>query len=234
MNSVVSRSGKSGRGRRKERMGLEKRLVPTMPGECSFTEKRSRFIGRVWPVGSEKEALGHLRAMRAQHYDATHNCWCCCISEPPAMRYGDDGEPQGTAGLPMLEVFRREGITDFCCVVTRYFGGVLLGAGGLVRAYSKAAGGALAAAGVSALERQLEASLACPYPLFEQVRRELVLCGGTEEKAQYGADVRLSLLLPEACADAFARRITELSAGRADIRITGERFAPVPVREAAR
>ena len=210
---------------------LTRRLVPTMPGECSFIEKRSRFIGRLWPAGSEEEALGYLRAMRAQHYDATHNCWCYCISEPGAMRYGDDGEPQGTAGLPMLEVFRREEISDFCCVVTRYFGGVLLGAGGLVRAYSRAAKGALDAAGVSALERQLEASLACPYPLFEQVRRELGICGGTEERAQYGADVRLSLLLPEESADTFAQRVTELSAGRAAVQITGERFAPVPVEK---
>jgi putative IMPACT (imprinted ancient) family translation regulator len=215
-------------------MGLEKRLVPTMPGECSFTEKRSRFIGRVWPVGSEKEALGHLRAMRAQHYDATPQLLVLLHSEPPAMRYGDDGEPQGTADFRCWRSFAGKGLPTSAAWSRVTFGGVLLGAGGLVRAYSKAAGGALAAAGVSALERQLEASLACPYPLFEQVRGELAPLRGTEEKAQYGADVRLSLLLPEACADAFARRITELSAGRADIRITGERFAPVPVREAAR
>lgn len=213
---------------------LKRRLVPAMPGEYSFTEKRSRFIGRLWPAGSEEEAQGYLRAMRAKHYDAAHNCWCYRISDPAAMRYGDDGEPQGTAGLPMLEVFRREKISDFCCVVTRYFGGVLLGAGGLARAYSKAAGGALAASGVSALERRLEATLACPYPLLEQVRRELGLCGGTEEKAEYGADVRLALLLPEESADTFARRVAELSAGRAAVRFTGGRFAPVPVREAVR
>ncbi|HPE15654.1 MAG TPA: YigZ family protein [Oscillospiraceae bacterium] len=213
---------------------LTRRLVPAMPGEYFFTEKRSRFIGRLWPAGSEKEAQEYLRAMRAKHYDATHNCWCYRISDPGAMRYGDDGEPQGTAGLPMLEVFRREEISDFCCVVTRYFGGVLLGAGGLVRAYSRAAKGALDASGVSALERRLEASLACPYPLLGEVRRELGLCGGTEENAQYGADVCLSFLIPDESADAFARRVTELSAGRAAVRFTGERFAPVPLREAIR
>lgn len=121
--------------------------IPTAPSETEFVEKRSRFIGHVWPVESEEEARGYIEAMKKKYYDARHNCWCYRIKEGGVERYSDDGEPQGTAGQPMLNVFQREEVTNVCCVVTRYFGGVLLGAGGLVRAYTQSAKDALDAAG---------------------------------------------------------------------------------------
>ena len=121
--------------------------VPARDSETEFTEKRSRFIGHVWRVETEEEAREKIAQMKAKYYDARHNCWCYVIREGNITRYSDDGEPQGTAGQPMLEVFRREGVENVCCVVTRYFGGVLLGTGGLLRAYTRSAKDALAEAG---------------------------------------------------------------------------------------
>ena len=122
--------------------------VPARDAESEFTEKRSRFISRIWTVADEAEARARIDETRRKYYDARHNCWCYILRESGIVRYSDDGEPQGTAGQPMLNVFQREEITNVCCVVTRYFGGVLLGAGGLTRAYTRGAKDALDAAGV--------------------------------------------------------------------------------------
>lgn len=100
--------------------------IPTGPGDAEYVEKRSRFLGKVRHVESEEEARAFIEAMKKQYHDARHNCWCYLLKNG-VLRYSDDGEPQGTAGQPMLEVFNREGVTDVVCVVTRYFGGVLLG-----------------------------------------------------------------------------------------------------------
>ena len=127
---------------------MDEYLVPTDFGEDEFTEKKSRFIGRVWPVETEEEALEKIQQMKKQHYDATHNCWAYIIKDG-AVRFSDDGEPGGTAGMPMLQVLQREGLFNIVCVVTRYFGGILLGAGGLVRAYTKGAKIAVDAAEVA-------------------------------------------------------------------------------------
>ena len=127
---------------------MDEYLVPTAFGEDEFIEKKSRFIGRCWPVETEEEALEKIAAMKKQHYDATHNCWAYIIKDG-GMRFSDDGEPGGTAGNPMMQVLQREQIYNVVCVVTRYFGGVLLGAGGLVRAYTKGAKIAIDAAGKS-------------------------------------------------------------------------------------
>ena len=113
--------------------------VPFENGESAFTEKRSRFISHIWRVETEAEARERIEEMKKRYYDARHNCWCYLLQEGGVVRYSDDGEPQGTAGQPMLNVFQRESVTNVCCVVTRYFGGVLLGAGGLTRAYTKGA-----------------------------------------------------------------------------------------------
>ena len=110
---------------------MESYLVPAGEGEAEYVEKRSRFIGHMWRVESEEEARARIEETRKRRYDARHNCWCYIIREGGVLRYSDDGEPQGTAGQPMLNVFQREDVVNVCCVVTRYFGGILLGAGGL-------------------------------------------------------------------------------------------------------
>jgi uncharacterized YigZ family protein len=113
--------------------------------ETSFAEKKSKFIGLAVRVTTEQQALMELEHRKKQHYDATHNCYAYLL-ENGAMRYSDDGEPQGTAGIPMLEVLKRSGLSDVLFICTRYFGGILLGAGGLVRAYTKSAADTLHAA----------------------------------------------------------------------------------------
>ena len=127
-------------------------LTPAGEGSSEYVEKKSRFLGRVFAVSSEDEARALLEAVKREHYDARHNCWCY-ILRGGAKRYSDDGEPQGTAGQPMLNVFEREGIENVLCVVTRYFGGILLGTGGLVRAYTAAAKDALLDAGVNEMRQ---------------------------------------------------------------------------------
>ena len=148
---------------------MDEYLVPTAFGEDEFYEKKSHFIGRVWPVETEEEALEKIQAMKKQHYDATHNCWAYIIKDG-AVRFSDDGEPGGTAGMPMLQVLQREGLYNIVCVVTRYFGGILLGAGGLVRAYTKGAKIAVDAAGKSMKRVWTVVYLPCPYPFYERVK----------------------------------------------------------------
>ena len=204
--------------------------IPSGVSRTEFTEKRSRFIGHVWPVDSEEQARTRIEETKKQHYDARHNCWCYQI-RGGAVRYSDDGEPQGTAGQPMLNVFQREGVENVCCVVTRYFGGILLGAGGLVRAYTQSAKDALDAAGISVVRRWVAMELPCSYGQFESMRREVLSFGGVVENVDYGADVVLSCLLPEERAEDFAARILDVSAGTIQVLTAGESMQAVPFRQ---
>lgn len=203
--------------------------IPTKPSESEFTEKRSRFIGQVWPVESEEEARTHIEETKKKHYDARHNCWCYLIKDGP-VRYSDDGEPQGTAGQPMLNVFQREEITNVVCVSTRYFGGVLLGAGGLTRAYTRSAKDALDAAGVSAVRPWTQVEADCPYPFFERLKLELEHVGGIEGEHDFGAQITFRALLPEGAEEPFALKLRELSAGGIIPRQVGESWKAVPIR----
>lgn len=202
--------------------------VPTRAAQAVLVEKRSEFIGQLWPVETEEEARALIEGVRKQYHDARHNCWCYILRDG-AVRYSDDGEPQGTAGQPMLGVFQKEGICNLCCVVTRYFGGILLGAGGLVRAYTQAAKHALDAAGISVVRRWVEAAVCCPYSLFERVKREVSQLDGVVEEVDYGADVTLTVLLPEGRSADFSLRMTELSAGSFEVVELGEQHRAVPL-----
>ncbi|MGN1001885.1 MAG: YigZ family protein [Oscillospiraceae bacterium] len=205
-------------------------LVPASAGEAELTEKRSRFIGHVQPVESEEEARAYIEQMKKTYHDARHNCWCYRLREGGVERYSDDGEPQGTAGQPMLGVFQKEGVVNAVCVVTRYFGGVLLGAGGLVRAYSAAAKMALDEAGVSRMARWLGVSLHCSYAQYERVKRLLEEQEAVIEDTAFGADVAFSALLREDTAGDFRRRLTELTAGSVEAVTVGESFRGVRIR----
>lgn len=186
--------------------------IPTAYGEAEFKEKRSRFIARVWPVEEETEALAHIAAMRRQHWDAAHNVYAYVIRGGPT-RYSDDGEPQGTSGLPTLHVFESTGVTNFCCVVTRYFGGILLGAGGLVRAYSRAAKEGLHAAGVTLMRLWDVLLIACPYPLYERIRALITETSGIISTAEFAADITLEVLTPVEHTGDVIHRILDMSAG---------------------
>lgn len=204
--------------------------VPFEASESEFTEKRSRFISHLFPVETEEEAQAHIREMKSQYYDARHNCWCYLLGKN-IMRYSDDGEPQGTAGQPMLKVFERENVTNVCCVVTRYFGGILLGAGGLTRAYSRGAKDALTAAGAATMGLWSRVEIPCTYPLFERVKLEIAAQNGIIDDIEYGADICLHVSLTEGTVEPLQQRLTELSAGSMHIKVLREEFRPGPREE---
>ena len=187
-------------------------IVPASEGRSEYEEKRSSFLGHVCRAVSEEEARKYIESIKKEHRDARHNCWCYIIKDGPE-RYSDDGEPQGTAGIPMLEILRREGMTNVVCVVTRYFGGILLGAGGLFRAYSKAAKDALDAAGKEEIIPKALLSVPCPYSLLERVKLELPNFSGTVENTEYGELAVLTVSVPEETAESFSARIFDMSSG---------------------
>ena len=209
---------------------MSKFRVPFAPAESEFVEKRSRFISHIWPVESEEQAQQYIKEMKARYYDARHNCWCYRIGHAIA-RYSDDGEPQGTAGQPMLKVLEREEVTNVCCVVTRYFGGILLGAGGLTRAYSKGAKDALIASGIAVMGAWAWVKVPCTYPLFQRVKLEIESANGVVDDVQYGADVVLAVSLPAEQTEGLQHRLTELSAGGIVVEVLSEEYRPGPRQE---
>ena len=211
---------------------MDEYLIPFQEATAEFVEKRSRFIGHIWRVDSEEGARACIEATRKQYHDARHNCWCYRIREGKLLRYSDDGEPQGTAGQPMLNVFEREDVWDVCCVVTRYFGGILLGAGGLTRAYGGTAKLALNAAGVSRMCLWATMAVPCTYPLYERMKLLVESCGGIIEGTEYGADILLTVTLPAQRQAELARQVADLSAGTLEPLLVEEGFRPGPREDA--
>ena len=207
---------------------MDEYMIPTKDAEAEFVEKRSRFIGRVWHTETEEEALFWIKKMREQHWDATHNVYAYIIKDGP-VRFSDDGEPGGTAGMPTLQVLQKEGLYDICCVVTRYFGGILLGAGGLVRAYTKGAKIAVDAAGKSMKRVWDVLYLPVPYNWYERIKLEISAFGGIIRDTQFGADVELDVLTPEGNTQAFLERLTDVSAGTLEAMITGQEYRAFPI-----
>ena len=207
---------------------MDEYLVPTQFGEDEFVEKKSRFIGRAWPVETEEEALEKIQQMKKQHYDATHNCWAYVIRDG-AMRFSDDGEPGGTAGNPMMQVLQREQIYNVVCVVTRYFGGVLLGAGGLVRAYTKGAKIAIDAAGKSMKRVWTVLYLPCPYSFYDRVKLEIAAFEGVIRDTQFTAEVELEVLMAEGKTQAFLDKLTDMTAGTVEAMQIGQEYRAFPV-----
>ena len=211
---------------------MDEYLVPTGYGEDEFIEKKSRFIGRVWLVETEEEALARIQEMKKQHYDATHNCWAYIIKDGP-MRFSDDGEPGGTAGNPMMQVLQREQLYNVVCVVTRYFGGILLGAGGLVRAYTKGAKIAIDAAGKSMKRVWSVLYVPCPYTFYERVKLEVAAFDGIIRDTQFGAEVELEILMAEPKRDAFLERLTDMTAATVEGMETGQEYRAFPINQEA-
>jgi uncharacterized YigZ family protein len=207
---------------------LDEYLVPTDFGQDEFVEKKSRFIGRVWPVETEAEALEKIQDMKKQHYDATHNCWAYVIKDGP-MRFSDDGEPGGTAGNPMMQVLQRENLYNVVCVVTRYFGGILLGAGGLVRAYTKGAKIAIDAAGKSMKRVWSVLYVPCPYSYYERMKLEIEAFDGVLRDTQFGAEVELEILIAQPKAQAFLDRVVDMTAGTVEGMEVAQEYRAFPV-----
>ncbi len=205
-------------------------LVPFGFGEDEFVEKKSRFIGSVFLCETEEEALTNLDRVKKRFEDASHVAFAYSVKATNSIRFSDAGEPQGTAGMPIYEVFRREGIENYLCCVTRYFGGTLLGAGGLTRAYARAAKLGLDAAGIAVMKPVKIISFRCEYPVFELIKLEIDSVGGTIEAIEYGADIHIGMRIPEGNFTSFAGKLGELSSGRIHITEEGVRYLPVRIR----
>ena len=207
---------------------MEEYLVPTRDAQDEFMEKRSRFIGYLFHTPTEEEAVARIKEMREKHWDATHNVYAYIIHKGPT-RFSDDGEPGGTAGMPTLQVLQREGLEDVCCVVTRYFGGILLGAGGLVRAYAHGAKLAVDAAGKSIRRIWDVIYLPVPYSWYERMLQEIQRFGGVVRETQFGADVELEVLTPQGQTQDFLARVVDLSAGTLEGMVAGQEYRAFPV-----
>ena len=161
--------------------------------EARFIEKKSEFIGYLCPVQTEEQAVAFIEEIRAMHRKATHNCYAYSLRENNAARHSDDGEPGGTAGVPIYEVLRKEGLTDVCCVVTRYFGGVLLGAGGLVRAYTKGAKDAVDAAQIKCMAEAVKLAVTVDYGLYGRLAQVFADFDARVEDERFADNVRIVL-----------------------------------------
>ncbi|MGI6170885.1 MAG: YigZ family protein [Butyricicoccus sp.] len=206
-------------------MGESSYLVPFEEYATDrFEEKRSKFIGELFRVETPEQAVEKINEVKAKYRDARHHCYAYIIREGNYMRYSDDGEPQGTAGMPILEVLRHAGVTNVCCVVTRYFGGILLGTGGLARAYTKGAQIALEAAGLSQMDRYSLLLLSCPYNLLDAVQKVLPEHGASVEEIEYGADVTLTVALPEGGEETLNTALMDATAGQVAAEYIESRF----------
>lgn len=205
-------------------------IIPAGYGEAEYIDKKSRFIGQVQHVESVSEAMAFIESVRKKYADATHNVWAYVLADGQ-MRWSDDGEPGGTSGQPTLNVFRSALVCDVACVVTRYFGGTLLGSGGLVRAYSRAASMALEAAGRARMAEWRSIAVECTYAQYERVRRLLEGMGAADMDGSFGEFVTVSALLPLDAAQAVSARLTDMTAGSARVAELGSVFRPQRLEE---
>ena len=178
-----------------------------------FTEKRSRFIGYVKPVKTEAEATEFINSIRSKHWDARHNVYAYSLREGNIKRYSDDGEPSGTAGMPVLDVITKNEVYDVCVVVTRYFGGVLLGTGGLVRAYSQGSKIALEAGQVVLMQNCLVCSLTCTYNQYGKISSLIPDNGGVIDDSVFESDVKLSFHIKPDGLPALNKKLADLTSG---------------------
>ena len=189
-----------------------------------LTEKRSRFIGYCKPVSTQDEAIAFINEIKSKHWDARHNVYAYVIRDEGVSRYSDDNEPQGTAGIPVLDAIRKRGITDCVVVVTRYFGGVLLGAGGLVRAYSAAAKLAVDAAREREMVMCSVCTLRCSYTMYGKIPSLVAGFGGSIDDSEFADDVSITFHLPEDNLDAFNKALSEESSGKYAASQTDKKF----------
>ena len=194
-----------------------------------FVEKKSRFIGTCRPVKTEEEALDFIARMKSKYWDASHNVYAYILRENGVQRFSDDGEPQGTAGIPVMDTLKKAGVVDVAVVATRYFGGILLGGGGLIRAYSHTATIALAAARKVAMRECLLLELPCDYGFYGKAAGLIPECGGVVDDTQFLEQVTLHFHLEPQLLPALEKKLADSSSGRASVKQAGQRFFPFPV-----
>ena len=192
---------------------------------AEFIINKSRFIGYGCPCETEEEALAFLARIRQKHKDATHNCYAYIIGlNSGIMRYSDDGEPGGTAGMPIIEVMKARGVVNCAVVVTRYFGGILLGGGGLVRAYSHTASIALQAAQIITMRECLLLSLTCDYGRYGRVASLVPECGGVTDDTVFEEKVTVKFHLAPELLGTFRKKLADATNGQVDVTEDGKKF----------
>ncbi|MDE6797519.1 MAG: YigZ family protein [Ruminococcus sp.] len=192
--------------------------------EASFIEKRSEFICRIAPVKTSEEAIEFINSVRADHRKAKHNVYAYVLRNDNISRYSDDGEPQGTAGVPVLDVLRKRGLTDICAVVTRYFGGILLGGGGLVRAYSHAVSIACDSAEIMNMCQCHRLRITTDYNMYGKISYILPSFDTIVTDSVFESDVVIEILVLNEKLSSLVKKITEITNGSAVIEDTGEFF----------
>lgn len=192
--------------------------------EAIFIEKRSKFIATVVPVSEEQQAIEHINSMRSKYYNATHNVYAYIIDKNNIARFSDDGEPSGTAGVPVLEVLKKEELTDVCVVITRYFGGVLLGAGGLIRAYGHSC--KLGVNKAKIITRTLcdIVELKCDYTMLGKILYEITRQGLTISDTKYHTGVTIYIYVPTDKTKWFLNYILDISNARVICEAVGKRY----------
>ena len=196
-----------------------------------FVEKRSRFIGYCKPVTTEQEAVDFINSKRAEHWNATHNVYAYSLREGNIKRYSDDGEPSGTAGMPVLDVILKNEIYDVCIVVTRYFGGILLGTGGLVRAYSQGAKTALEAGGVVLMQSCTVCSVQCSYNQYGKISSLIIELGGTIDDTIYEADVTIKFHIKSEILASLNKKFADATSGEVQASSDIEEYFAISLEE---
>ncbi|HRR77911.1 MAG TPA: YigZ family protein [Ruminococcus sp.] len=194
------------------------------PAKDSFIEKRSEFIGHIAPVKTTDEAVAFINSIKAEHRKAKHNVYAYILRQDNISRYSDDSEPQGTAGMPVLDVLRKRGLTDVCVVVTRYFGGILLGGGGLVRAYSHAASIACDAADIMHMCLCHKLRITTDYGMYGKIAYILPNFDTITVNSDFGSDVILDILVLSEKLQALTKELTEATNGSVIIEDSGELY----------
>lgn len=191
-----------------------------------YIVKKSRFIGYAKPVKTEREALDFIEEISKKHWDATHNVYAYSLREGGIKRFSDDGEPQGTAGMPVLNVLTQEEITDCVVVVTRYFGGILLGGGGLVRAYSHSAKIGVDAAEVITLVPWSVCRMQCDYTFYGKIETMVRDFDGVMNETEFAENVTLNFRIEQGTEQAFNKKLKDVSNGKLSFEIVDEIVAP--------
>ncbi|MBR7032607.1 MAG: YigZ family protein [Clostridia bacterium] len=204
---------------------VEKITIDT-PVEAETIEKKSRFIANLAPSKNEKDAKEHIDRIKSRFPDATHNVYAYYIDRGTYARYSDDGEPQGTAGLPVLNALKMSGLTDICVVVTRYFGGILLGAGGLVRAYSNAARSAIQLCKKVVYKPYTITTTSIGYSEYQKISKIIEPFGGVIEKSTFGQNVSLVISVPDDSLDRLHSVVRDLSSGSSEINVISKEERP--------
>lgn len=194
------------------------------PVRASFTEKRSEFICYLAPVKTSDEAVDFINSVRSEHRKAKHNVYAYILRNDNISRYSDDGEPQGTAGVPVLDVLKKRGLTDVCAVVTRYFGGILLGGGGLVRAYSHAVSIACDSAKIMNMCMCHRLKIKTDYGMYGKISHILPVFDTITVSSDFGSDVILEILVLNEKLDALRKELTEITNGGVSVEDCGEMY----------